>query len=250
MSGPGPATALEAGTEDDLVHDWSTVDVLSWDLDGTLYDLGLMKRRLFRRVGGELLRGRWGALWRDGRLLRRHQAVMRDVRLAGGDLTGVARPWSDEALQRAIRAWYVPAIQEAGPAPGVLAAIAAASARGLRQVLVSDYREGGKLEALGIDPRPGAGPFDACFAGEVVGALKPSARLFEEVTATLGVVPARLTHIGDRDDTDAVAAVAAGCRALVVGRDFDDFHALARSLAGCAGAAADTVPASSDGAIR
>ncbi len=102
--------------------------------------------------------------------------------------------------------------------------------------------EGGKLGALGLD---GDGsPFEAVFAGEVVGALKPSPRLFERALEDLRVPAGGLVQIGDRDDTDAVAAVAAGCGALILGRDFDDFGELRRSLESDVGSGAEGVGSS------
>jgi HAD superfamily hydrolase (TIGR01509 family) len=80
-------------------------------------------------------------------------------------------------------------------------------AQGGKTALVSDYPASLKLEALGA-----ADLFDAVVAsGEVGGPskLKPDPEGYLLAASRLGVSPARCLVIGDREDADGAAAVAA-----------------------------------------
>ncbi len=201
------------------------VEVVSWDLDGTLYDLERMKREVRRLALRRLARAQWLRTARAGALLLRHHLIMRRVRLAGGDFE---RPHPGlDALSQVMEEWYTPAIAAVGVPPGVLAALDAVAARGLRQVVVSDYRPLGKLAALGVADR-----FDGAWGGVDLDAIKPSRALFDAVVSDLGVAPSAVLHIGDKPDRDAAAAEAAGCRALALGRDFASFAELPELLRG------------------
>jgi FMN phosphatase YigB (HAD superfamily) len=46
------------------------------------------------------------------------------------------------------------------------------------------------------------------------------------IASDFRVPAASILHIGDRAETDAAAARAAGCRCLILGRDFRDFGSL------------------------
>ena len=103
--------------------------------------------------------------------------------------------------------------------------LALLAARGLVQVVFSDYVSENKLRALGL-----LGHFAACYAGELAGAPKPSPAVFGLIAQDFGVSPEQMIHVGDRVDTDAAAGAAFGCRTLILARDFPDFGSLARSL--------------------
>lgn len=185
------------------------IEVVSWDVDGTLYELPAMKSRL-RRLA--LRRGLLHPL-RVARELSRligMKRAMERVREAGGDLRRLALP---ERVQLAAleERWYVEAIRDVGPRPGVVALLDELRGRGLRLIVVSDHPAEEKLAALGLGVR-----FEQVFCGEGVGFLKPSPRPFEVALAELGIEPGALLHVGDRSDTDAVAAAAAGCRSLIL----------------------------------
>lgn len=97
----------------------------------------------------------------------------------------------------------------ARPYPGVVGALEAAVAKGLKLAVLSDYDPGAKLANLGLDHLP----WDAAIGADRLGALKPDRRPFEAVARELGVPLASIVHVGDREDVDVEGALGAGCRA-------------------------------------
>lgn len=181
------------------------IDGVSWDVDGTLYELpGLM--RALRRLA--LRRGLTApvATARDLLGLARRRRAFDATRAAGGVLA------SPVAADARLDALLLDAVRAAGPRPGVVEALARLRARGLRLLATSDHPAADKLEALGL-----AGAFEGLVVGEALGALKPSPRLLLAAAERLGMAPARLLHVGDRADADGAAAAAAGCRVLLLG---------------------------------
>ncbi|MBL4849018.1 MAG: HAD family hydrolase, partial [Planctomycetes bacterium] len=156
------------------------VRAVSFDLDGTLYELPAMKRAV-----------RWLAIGRAWRPLRvagelrrllRARAAYQQAREAGGDLSALPGIDSPEVLRALEARWWVPAIGAAGPRAGIPELLEALGASGLPLVVCSDHEGQGKLEALGLARR-----FQALYAGETLGALKPSPRVLEAALEALGL---------------------------------------------------------------
>jgi REG-2-like HAD superfamily hydrolase len=61
---------------------------------------------------------------------------------------------------------------------------------------------------------------------------KPDPRIFLRACARLGVEPGAAVHVGNDPDDDVAGASAAGCAALLIGRDVADFDVLAQQLLG------------------
>ncbi len=188
---------------------WERVRAVSWDLDGTLYDLSRLRRAL---LGAALARAAWPSTWRDLAALRGFLRAMNAVRRRGGDLQHLQldRP---RAAHDAVEArWVVPALARLGPRPGVLALRARLADRGVRQVVLTDHPAEAKLRALGL----AAGAFERVIVGEALGHLKPSPRPFLAAAEALGVRAGELLHVGDREDADGAGARAAGCQVVVL----------------------------------
>jgi HAD superfamily hydrolase (TIGR01509 family) len=190
------------------VIDFATIQVVSWDVDGTLYELPHMIRRLRWLILQRGVRHPLRVRHEVSRLLALRRAMER-VRRAGGDLAGLGLP-DRAALLPLEERWYAEAIRRAGLRPGVSAALQAFAARGLRQVVFSDHPSQAKLEALGIREH-----FEEVYSAEDSGHLKPSPRAFESLLADLGIPASALLHVGDREDTDG-AARALGCSVLIL----------------------------------
>ena len=79
----------------------------------------------------------------------------------------------------------------------------------------SDYPAEDKLEGLGIRS---AFRTVVCSTDPDVGTVKPHPRGFHLAAAKLGLRPANLTYVGDREDLDALGAAKAGMQAVIVGR--------------------------------
>lgn len=191
--------------------DWSRVRAVSWDVDGTLYDLAAVKRHLRRRA---LWRALLPGTWRDQRVLLDFLRAMEAVRREGGDLGTLRLGYPRTAMRAVETGWLAAAIARAGPRPGARELHAALAARGLPQVVVSDHPAQEKLAALGL-----ARGFLHQVEGEALGWIKPSPRPFLRAAELLGIDPAALLHLGDREDSDGQGARAAGCQVVVLGRD-------------------------------
>jgi putative hydrolase of the HAD superfamily len=70
-----------------------------------------------------------------------------------------------------------------------------------------------KVEVLGL-----SGSFGAVIASGDIGIAKPDARIFAHAAELLGVSPSQCAYIGDKRDTDAEAATAAGMTGIWLDR--------------------------------
>jgi FMN phosphatase YigB (HAD superfamily) len=192
--------------------DFRDIEIVSWDVDGTLYELPRMVRSLWWLGLGGLVRRPIRTV-RELRRLGRFRRAMNRVRAAGGAL-GNRLPADRDELVAIEERWYGRAIARVGLRPGVAELLDRFAGEGVRQVVISDYRADYKLAALALTDR-----FDRVYAGEQLGYLKPAPELFLRVAADLEVAPGSILHIGDRRDRDGVAAKAAGCRVLIAGED-------------------------------
>jgi HAD superfamily hydrolase (TIGR01509 family) len=204
--------------------DLGLVKVVSWDIDGTMYDLPALmsafKWDLFRRM----LSLGWVAAWRDFFRLLRFKRFMDRVRAAGHDCAVSAVPDRD-AIGQTQADMYGRILPRLGVEPGVRELMAWFTARGTAQVVFSDYRPSTKLSALGLDAF-----FDRIYAGEDLGHLKPAPAAFRSILDDLRLEPNELLHIGDRPDTDGAAADEVGYQVAIIGGDFGSATALLQKL--------------------
>ena len=146
-------------------------------------------------------------------------------RLGGGVLGDVPAklegPDADEIIDR----WLSGAIRASGAASGVIEIMQLFAVRGIRQVVCTDLRCLGKVDALDLPQG-----FEAIIEGEKLGFIKPNHRILQSVLNQTGAKPTAVVHIGDREDTDRPAAEAAGVRCIVLGSEFEDFPSLIRTL--------------------
>jgi len=199
----------------------SSITCISWDLDGTLYDLNEMTRN-FRKLFWKRFfsRGCWRSM-RELRQLRKHYKTMQKARSGGGDLSGIKPNWEPNNFHLLVKKWLGEAIFKVGPRPGVPELLEHWSQCSYRQILVSDFDWRGKLDALSLPS-----VFEEKFAGEQLGYIKPSPELFRIICSRLGIQPEALLHIGDMDDRDGEAARQAGCKVWILGKDFHSFSEL------------------------
>jgi FMN phosphatase YigB (HAD superfamily) len=205
--------------------DWNQVELVSWDLDGTLYDRAAFWRAFRARAMVGLRPGRFFQTIRELWLLRRYRRWIESTRSQGGEIIVRPTPLVGERADQIIDDWLSGAIREAGSSAGVREMMQALAVRGIRQVLVTDLRCLGKLHALDLPQC-----IETIFEGEKLGWIKPHPRLFGSVLASLEVTPDKLLHIGDRAETDGAAATHHGVQCLIRGRDFMDYRELIATL--------------------
>ncbi|MES1208274.1 MAG: HAD-IA family hydrolase [Pseudomonadota bacterium] len=186
--------------------------LVSWDVDGTLYPMRAV--RLWTAwLALVTARGDDGTTIFRGAALRGYLRHRRAVELARAGTTAPGSPIAPDAgAATFVREILAPAIGRVGLRTGVAAALDALDARGVVQVIASDYGAAEKLAALGV-----AGRFRAAYAGDALGLVKPHPGMLARLAADFAVSADEMLHIGDRAATDGAAAAAFGCRCLLVG---------------------------------
>ena len=205
--------------------DWSNVEVVSWDLDGTLYETAPLWGAFRTLVWKPLRPGSFIRTLRELLLLRRYRRWIASARLRGGVLGEVPDALQGPEADAVIDRWLSGAIRRSGAAVGVSEFIQFLAARGIRQVVCTDLRCLGKVDALALPQG-----FEAIIEGERLGVIKPHHQLLQSVLEQTGVRSSAVVHIGDREDTDRPAAEAVGVKCLILGTDFEDYRCLMRTL--------------------
>jgi len=204
--------------------DLKTIRVVSWDVDGTLYS----NRRAARHatMSAAMLSIRRIRLSPLGEL-RELAGLWRRVESARADLAYVSRVRAGASRRHELETrWWVPAVATVGPRPGVKELLGYLRTHVGAQVILSDYEADAKLQALGL-----ADYIDRAYVGERIGFFKPSPVPFTRIIEDYEIEPECLLHIGDRVDTDGAGAAAAGCKSLVIRKDFRSFGELYTMLA-------------------
>lgn len=191
---------------------------LLFDLDGTLYDLRRLKRRLLWRIPNELLRhGPLGA-WRRFRALQRFRKSRERHRGSDGveslrdylveqvaSHTGYQAQRVEQAILDFMYDSDFAELKGLSPA-GDRQVLTALAHRGYRLGVVSEYPVRRKLVALGLADLPWRSVTNC----EEVGTLKPQPEVFLEGGRRMGLAPPEILVVGDRRDADVTGAHAAG----------------------------------------
>ena len=201
--------------------DWNAIDLVVFDVDGTLYDQRRLRLAMLAQLASDALRSR---SLETLRILR----TFRHVREGLGDEAGV-----DFLLEQYARTGRrhgrTPAEVEAlttdwmevRPLPMLAAAryahvdkvFAGLRAAGKQVAVLSDYPAVAKLRALGLQAHP-----VVCATDPDVARLKPDPLGLLGILQRTGVPAARALMVGDRFDRDAEVARRAGVRALIRSR--------------------------------
>ena len=113
---------------------WDSIRVVSWDVDGTLYNIRRMKEQGGAILLASIFRGEFISGCREIRALFRFRDRMREIRQAGGDYSVKPDPHLRCLLLEYSSRWWAPATARTGLLKGVSEMIAALSERGIRQV--------------------------------------------------------------------------------------------------------------------
>ena len=198
--------------------DWSSIDLVVFDVDGTLYDQRQLRLGMLR----QLIVHTWQTRSLDTLLTLR---TFRQVREALGEQAGAdfmvlqyaqtaSRHGTTSAAVRALTDEWM----ERRPLPllagcryaQVAEVFAGLRAAGKQIAAFSDYPATAKLAALGLRADVVVSATDADIAR-----LKPDPAGLLAILQQTGVAPGRALMIGDRFDRDAAAAERAGMRALI-----------------------------------
>lgn len=194
------------------------VQAIAFDLDGTLYDLRRMRRRLVWRVPGEIRdHGPFGLLRRVRALqaFRKARESFRGSERVESLVETLAEQVSEQLrlpkklVMGAVRDYFFDSdfreLMGLSPA-GDYEVLAELAERGYRLACLSEYPVERKLAALGLADLP----WEVGMSCEEVGELKPSPAAFLECARRLELEPAQVLLVGDRLDADVAGAEAAG----------------------------------------
>ena len=203
--------------------DLHSIQVVSWDVDGTLYSNRGLAVQLATQLAAATLRSRDLQSLRE---LRELGELQRQVELGRSDSGDLRMIHVDLGRRLEIeKRWLEPALTRMGPRRGVREVLEYFRGRVRAQVVFSDFESEYKLKCLDLEVY-----FAALYAGEHLGGIKPSTKAYLKILEDMDIPPQALLHIGDRAETDGRGAEAAGCAALVLGRDFRSFHGLLSEL--------------------
>lgn len=201
--------------------DWNDIDLVVFDVDGTLYDQRRLQLAMLRR----LLVAAWQTRSLDTILTLR---TFRQVREALGNQPGadfMALQYAHTASQRhktedAVRALATDWLEKrpldllaSYRYPHLDTLFAGLRAAGKQIAVFSDYPAKDKLAALGLQAQP-----IVCATDEGIARLKPDPCGLLAILRQTGVSAARALMVGDRFDRDAAAASRAGVRSLIRAR--------------------------------
>jgi HAD superfamily hydrolase (TIGR01509 family) len=202
-----------------------TARAVVFDVDGTLYAQGPVRRAMMLRlIGAHASRPLTGA--RTMRILSAYRYAQEALRETGfeGDVgthqleVAAAKAGArTEDVRALVEEWMETAPLDAVAAnrrPGVIDVLDELGARGVALGVVSDYPAERKLAALGL-----GGRFDVVVTAQDprVHAFKPSPKGILVALEALNVEAAEALYVGDRADVDSTAAAAAGVRCVLVG---------------------------------
>ena len=197
-----------------------------FDLDGTLYELEPVRRRMGRALAmNALLSPLKGP--RTIKVLKAFRAIREDLRAIGdGSPCLDDAQYAEPARQLGLEPDVVRAAVEDWMLERPLPHLFSAGRTALRPILAalkgwdlpigvfSDYPADAKLAALGVDDMVDV---TVCATESEVNAFKPHPRGFLVAAERMGVAPEEVVYVGDRVEVDAAGAAAAGMRCLIVG---------------------------------
>ncbi|MEJ7930650.1 HAD family hydrolase [Ramlibacter sp. AN1015] len=201
--------------------DWSRIDLVVFDVDGTLYDQQRLRRAMLARLLLDAARTRSLHTLRVLRAFREVRETLGDegaadfLQLQYGrtaqqlgcepeQVRALAAEWMEQRPLHLLAACRLPHVDRL---------FAGLRSAGKHIAVFSDYPAAAKLEALGLQAHP-----VVCAGDAECTRLKPDPAGLLAILRRTGVPPGRAVLIGDRFDRDAAAAERAGVRALVRSR--------------------------------
>lgn len=198
--------------------DWTTIDLVVFDMDGTLYRQRRLRRRMLAEIAIETARTRSLRLPHVLNIFRHCRETLGDGEAGDFITRQYALPatrcgCSPDEVRAIVEEWI-----ERRPLrhlsryryPGILSLFDALSRAGKKLAILSDYPADTKLSALGLKA-----DIVADATAPEIGRLKPHPAGLHHILSSTGVSPQRALMIGDRDDRDGEAARRAGVRVLI-----------------------------------
>lgn len=200
-----------------LPLDWDAIELVVFDLDGTLYDATRLRRLMLMQLLADAARRR---SWRTLRVLRKFREVREALAEEGADFldwqyirTANLLGCDEQEVRDAVQEWIerrpLPLLRDCRW-PGVQEVFEDLRGAGKKIAVWSDYPARDKLAALELRADLAV---SACDPG--IGRLKPDPRGLVEVMELAGVPPSRTLMVGDRIERDVMAARRAGVQSML-----------------------------------
>lgn len=200
--------------------DWSEIDLVVFDVDGTLYAQRGLRLVMLRALLVDALRSRsldTLLTLRTFRHVRERLGETQESSFMEAQFAQTAsrRGKTPQEVRQLVSEWMEarPLASLPGYAyPHLDALFTGLRRHGKKVAVFSDYPAVDKLAAMGLQADP-----VVCATDPDIGRLKPDPAGLLEILRRTGVAPERALMIGDREDRDAAAARRAGVRSLIRG---------------------------------
>lgn len=201
--------------------DWNAIDLVIFDMDGTLYD----QRRLRARMLAALLRDAvarrsLGTLLTLRSFRRCREALAegpaQDFLADQYSIPAAERGCTPDEVRRLVAEWMEErplSMLAACRRPGIQQLFKAIAREGKRIAIFSDYPAAAKLAALDL-----SADYIVAATDPDVGRPKPDPAGLEKLLRLSGVTPDRAVLIGDRVERDWAVAARLNMRALILSR--------------------------------
>lgn len=203
----------------------NSLQAILTDVDGTLYELRPVRRRVISRLFlSHLTNPVLG--WKTIRCLRAFRAAQENIRHAPESdhsqpalqyaQAEQATRYSTDFVHQTVGRWMQReplAFLPAAAHPGMHEFFTWAASRGIKLAALSDYPLDEKLRALGV-----ADLFPVAVSADhlQVGRFKPHPAGLKFVLRQLNVAPGRALYLGDRPPIDGAAGIRAGIPAVIL----------------------------------
>lgn len=200
--------------------DWRRIRIVAFDVDGTLYAQGPLRRRMAVELLLHVIRTRSLLDLQVLKAYRQIREQLADEEWSSFDQelidrTSHATGASPVVIEACVREWIhrrpLRHLRRCRR-PGVDELFEKLRKRAIPIGIVSDYPALEKLSALGL-----AGDFVISATDPEIGYLKPHPAGLNELISRAGVRPDELLYIGDRPERDGEAARRAGVQFLILG---------------------------------
>jgi HAD superfamily hydrolase (TIGR01549 family) len=206
-----------------------------FDIDGTLYHQPLLRAAMASElIAAAIASGSIQHTRQLARTLSVFRRVREELRERGESreplsslqfsLTAARAGVGEQRVRDAVEEWMFRRPQKHlrwARRPGIPALLAHLTQRGIAIGALSDYPGHDKLMALGL-----ASHFSIalCTTDSDINAFKPHPRGFLRACELWGLAPEEVLYVGDRPEIDAAGAIAAGLRAVIIGRGAGRHH--------------------------
>lgn len=198
--------------------DWAAIDLVVFDVDGTLYRQSSLRLRMAREM---LVHAAAKRNWRHVSILsayRRIREELGDTETEDFDAILMERTAGScrvprEMVHATIAEWIeTRPLRHLGSSryPGLGDLFEGLRSRGKQIGIYSDYPAVAKLQALELEA-----DHIVCASDPHVGILKPHPRGLQKLMVAAGVTPRQTLLIGDRVERDGLAAQRAGAACLI-----------------------------------